>query len=166
MQQSFRRDVRLTSSSATVWTRLLDFHTVASWVSILENVRQIEPLKRFTAVLRDRLGPFRLRADLSVEIVEIEDGSRVHIRADGQDRQVRSRITVDAALRVRQVPDAGSHVDVEGTYEVTGRVATLGAGSIRKKASLILDEFFEHLMQELGAEQPGATNEHQVEGGI
>jgi carbon monoxide dehydrogenase subunit G len=39
---------------------------------------------------------------------------------------------------------------VTGAYEVSGRVATLGAGAIKKKAGRILDEFFGSLERELG----------------
>lgn len=36
-----------------------------------------------------------------------------------------------------------------GTYEVTGRVATLGAGAIRKKGDRVLEGFFENAEREL-----------------
>ncbi|MPZ69221.1 MAG: hypothetical protein GEU71_06780 [Actinobacteria bacterium] len=149
MLQDFRRDITVTADLASTWQKLLDVSTVASWVSIVEDVKEIDPLRRFTAVLQDRMGPFKLRADLSIDVLEIEEGSRIRIKAGGQDRQVRSRISVEAELSIEN-EENGSRVTVEGTYEVTGRVATLGAGSIRKKATGILDEFFQHLTQELG----------------
>jgi hypothetical protein len=73
---------------------------------------------------------------------------------------VKSRITVDAEVVLAKALAAGCTVGVDGKYEVTGRVATLGAGSIRKKAGLILDEFFDHLVQELGGStQPTAVRD-------
>jgi len=42
-------------------------------------------------------------------------------------------------------------VTVTGRYEITGRIATLGSGAIRKKGDKVLEEFFTNLVRELGA---------------
>jgi carbon monoxide dehydrogenase subunit G len=41
-------------------------------------------------------------------------------------------------------------LSVDGCYEVAGRVATLGAGTIRKKADKLMDEFFGNMKRTLG----------------
>jgi carbon monoxide dehydrogenase subunit G len=43
---------------------------------------------------------------------------------------------------------------VTGRYEITGRIATLGSGPIRKKGDKVLEEFFTNLGRELGAAEP------------
>jgi carbon monoxide dehydrogenase subunit G len=40
---------------------------------------------------------------------------------------------------------------VDGVYEVTGKVASMGSGTINKKAQKILDEFFGAASEDLGA---------------
>ena len=45
---------------------------------------------------------------------------------------------------------SGTALGVTGRYEVTGRVATLGAAAIRKKGDKILAEFFANAAKELG----------------
>jgi carbon monoxide dehydrogenase subunit G len=52
---------------------------------------------------------------------------------------------------IDELPDGGSRVGVTGSYEVVGKVATMGAGMIRQKAAKILDEFFAHAVAALGA---------------
>jgi hypothetical protein len=45
---------------------------------------------------------------------------------------------------------------VSGSYEVTGRPATLGAGAIRKKAGRIIEEFFGSAERALSDARGGA----------
>ncbi len=148
MFQDFTRTIELTAPPATVWVAMRDVRRVASWLSIVRDVRDVDPPHRYTALLQDRLGPFAMRADLEVTVTTDAD-HRMHVAAAGEDRQVASRIsaTIDLALEPR---DAGTAVTVAGRYEITGRVATLGSGAIRKKGDKVLEEFFANLGRELG----------------
>jgi carbon monoxide dehydrogenase subunit G len=136
------------SDAGTCWERLTDVQRVAGWVSIVGPVEELEPLRAYTTVLEDRLGPFKLRADLAVDVTDVVDGQSITLRAEGEDRQVASRIAVDATLSL-DGSDNGTTVTVDGTYEVTGRIATLGASMIRNKAKKLLDEFFTAAGREL-----------------
>jgi len=44
--------------------------------------------------------------------------------------------------------------DQPGEHWITGRIATLGSGPIRKKGDKILEEFFSSCGRELGAVEP------------
>jgi carbon monoxide dehydrogenase subunit G len=140
MKEAFSRRLIVASASDKVWGTLLDIPRIASWVTIVGSVQEVQPLQRYRAVLEDRMGPFRLRADLDIEVLELEQGSHIRATAAGEDRQVGSRIAVEGVLRT--APEGGgTTISIEGSFEVTGRVATLGAGSIRKKANRILEDF-------------------------
>ena len=147
MLQEFARTIHLDASPDQVWKALLDFHRVASWLSIVREVRDIEPPRRYAALLEDRLGPFAMRADLDLT-VDIREERRLVVSAGGEDRQVASRIAATIELAVNP-SDSGTSLDVKGRYEVTGKVATLGAGAIRKKGERILQEFFDSASKEL-----------------
>ena len=149
MQQEFAKEIRLTTPAAAAWTALLDFQRVASWLSIVGHVREVEPMRRYTAVLEDRVGPFALRADLTVHVEAIETERHLHVVANGEDRQVASRISASVDLVV-QDEGSGCVVVAKGRYEITGRIATLGAGAIRKKGDKVLEEFLGNLSRELG----------------
>lgn len=152
MFQDFERTIELATAPAAVWDALLDVRRVASWVSIVRDVRDVEPPRRYTALLEDRLGPFAMRADLDVT-VETGPDRTMRVAASGEDRQVASRIaaTINLALEPQE---AGTVLRVNGRYEITGRIATLGAGAIRKKGDKILEEFFVSCGRELGAVEP------------
>jgi carbon monoxide dehydrogenase subunit G len=147
---TFSRELPVSSDPATCWKVLTDVRRLVDWVSILDEAQELAPLERYTAVLMDRLGPFKLRADLDITVSDVAEGQRIRVHAEGEDRQVSSRIVVDAVLTLGEVAGGGTVVAANGTYEVSGRVATMGSGMIRQKAAKILDEFFGRAAAELG----------------
>ena len=146
---SFERHLDVSASPDQTWSTVTDVHKVASWVSVVGSVEEIERLSRYTALLADRLGPFSLSADLDVQVTDVDEGKFISFRAEGEDRQVSSRIQIAASMTL-EPSDTGTSVAVSGTYEVGGRVAALGASTIRSKAAKILDEFFGAAERELG----------------
>ncbi|GFG51509.1 hypothetical protein CQY20_08920 [Mycolicibacterium agri] len=145
----FHRDLTVKASAEDSWAAMIDVPRLVSWVSIVEDAVEIEPLSKYTAVLMDRLGPFKLRADLDVTVSDVNEGSSLKVRAAGEDRQVGSRLLVLADLVVSP-REQGSTIVVDGVYEVTGKVASMGSGTINKKAQKILDEFFGAASDALG----------------
>lgn len=149
-RSEFYRDITVASTTDQAWESLTDVPQLIGWVGIIEEAETIEPLSRYTAVLMDRLGPFKLRADLDITVTDVEEGSSLRVRAAGEDRQVGSRLSVDATMTIAPAP-AGATVTFDGAYEVSGRVASMGAGTINKKAEKIMGEFFAAVQQHLGA---------------
>jgi carbon monoxide dehydrogenase subunit G len=135
--QDFAKTIRLDAGPDTVWDAVNDVRRVASWVSIVREVRDVDPPRLYAALLEDRLGPFAMRADLDITVerdaghaTESGGGRRMRVTASGEDRQVTSRIS--ATIELADEPDGnGTSLGVIGRYEVTGKVATLGAGAIR-----------------------------------
>lgn len=140
-RSDFHRELMVSASPEQTWDALTDVPRLVGWVSIVEDANEVEPLSRYTAVLMDRLGPFKLRADLDIALSDVRPGRGLQVRASGEDRQVGSRLTIQATLEVTPV-DSGTTVTVAGVYEVTGKVASMGPGTINKKAEKIMDEFF------------------------
>jgi carbon monoxide dehydrogenase subunit G len=145
----FEREIAVAADTAMCWRVLTDLPTLVSWMSIVDDAKEIDPLKHYTALLADRVGPFTLRADLDIVLTDMTEGQQVRVTASGEDRQVSSRIGVDAYLRLA-ANDSGCTVSVDGTYEVSGKVATMGAGTIRKKADKVMNEFFAGAESALG----------------
>jgi carbon monoxide dehydrogenase subunit G len=142
LRQDFQETVRLAGDRHAVWQTVSDIPSVLSWISIVGGAEEVEPGARYRALLEDRMGPFKLRADLDIAVEERVDGERIRARGDGEDRQLGSRLIIAVVLALRDEDGGGTAVDVSGSYVVTGRPATLGASSIRKKAQKILGEFF------------------------
>lgn len=136
-------------SPADCWSVLTDVNRVAKWVTVVGDVSELEHLQAYSAVLEDQFGPFKLKADLDIQVTDLNEGTSITFKAKGQDRQVSTTIIVDANLSL-QPTDTGTEILVEGKWNVIGTVATMGSGTIRKKADAIMDEFFTAARQELG----------------
>lgn len=149
-RSEFRRELPVASSPEQTWEALTDVPRLVSWVSVVEDAAEVEPLSRYTAVLMDRLGPFKLRADLDITMSDVEVGHSLKVKASGEDRQVGSRLTIEASLSFEPREPSGTVIRVEGVYEVTGKVASMGPGTINKKAEKIMNEFFAAAGSELG----------------
>ena len=132
------------------WRTYTDVPKLVTWVSVLDDAKEISHLAEYSAVLADRVGPFKLKADLDIIVSEVVPGEHIRVRAEGEDRQVSSRIVIDAVLTLDR-QEVGTLVRAAGSYEVVGKVATMGASMIVKKANKILDEFFGHSVTELGS---------------
>lgn len=146
----FERSQVVAADQQQCWTVYTDVPKLVTWVSVLDDAKEIAHLETYSAVLADRIGPFKLKADLDITVSEVVPGEHIRVRANGEDRQVASRIAVDAVLSM-QPQDGGTLVRAKGRYEVVGRVATMGASMIVKKADKILDEFFGRSVAELGS---------------
>ena len=150
MFQDVARTVRVAARVDAAWATLLDFPRVARWLSVVRDLKEVEPMRRYTTVLEDRVGPFAMRADLAIDIAADSGARRLRVSGSGEDRQVASRISAALDLAVVEA-EGGSDIVVNGRYEITGKIATLGAGAIRKKGDKVLEDFFANVTRELGA---------------
>lgn len=147
--EQFSREIAVATDPDGTWQVLTDVSRLAGWVGIVRDVVELSRLEKYTAVLEDRVGPFKLRADLEIAAQVVREGRHIELQASGRDRAVDSRISVSAKLVIAE-SGSGTTVAVDGTYQVTGRVASMGSGVIRKKADRILADFFGHAVAELG----------------
>lgn len=145
-QLSRKLDVAVSPSEC--WSVLTDVHRVAGWVSIAHEVEEVEPLESYSVVLQDKFGPFRLNADMDVEVTDVETEKRIRFRGTGTDRSVGTTISVDASMELTPT-DEGTSIQVEGSYQVVGTVASMGSSTIKNKADTIVEEFFEAAGREL-----------------
>lgn len=148
--EQFSRELTVTADVDRTWAVLTDIERLASWVSIVHDVVELSRLEKYTAVLQDKVGPFKLRADLSITARVVHDGRDIELEASGRDRSVDSRIAVSASLQLHELGDGRTEIRTAGRYQVTGRVASMGSGVIRKKADRILEDFYSNAARELG----------------
>jgi carbon monoxide dehydrogenase subunit G len=133
--------IELNRSVADVFREMQDVQLVSSFLPLLSELKEIEPLKSYEAVLEDRVGPFKLRADLSIEITIDHDSLKFSVEARGEDRQVRSAIRISAEMSFATNSENRTVLSISGTHEISGKVATLGASVIKGKATKLIHEF-------------------------
>jgi carbon monoxide dehydrogenase subunit G len=145
----FDRSMSVSVARDVAWRTITDVRTLVGWVSVLRDAQTLAELEKYRATLEDKVGMFALKADLDITVVDHAECEYIVVHAEGEDRQVASRIVVKAILRLTE-ENGATVLRVSGSHEISGRVATLGAGTIKKKAAGILDEFFENLEREFG----------------
>jgi carbon monoxide dehydrogenase subunit G len=148
--EQFDRVLNVATDADRAWEVLTDVERLTGWVGIVHDVVELSRLEKYTAVLQDRVGPFKLRADLDITAHVVTDGREIELQASGRDRAVDSRIAVQARLELADAGDGRTSIRTSGSYQVTGRVASMGGGVIRKKADRILEDFFTNAAKELG----------------
>lgn len=147
-REEFEHGLVVAAPPSSTWKTITDVPKLVRWVGVLEDAEVVEPLATYRAVLMDRLGLFSLRAELDIQVAEYDEPTWLRARAEGEDRQMGSRIAVEVELRLAESGD-GTSLTIRGVYDVTGRIATLGSSTIRRKADEILEDFFGNLSQEL-----------------
>lgn len=140
-REDFERSFSVAASTERTWDVMTDVEQLVGWISILEQVETIAPLDRYRATLKDRIGMFALRAGVDIVVSEVKEFAFLKASAEGEDRQLGSRILVDLEVALERV-GTGTELRISGNYEITGKVATLGSSAIRRKADKILEEFF------------------------
>jgi carbon monoxide dehydrogenase subunit G len=140
----FDQTVQVNGSPDEVWSLITDVPRLVGWISVLEDARTVEELAHYTAVVRDKVGMFKLRADLDIRVAEKVERERIVVRAEGEDRQVGSRIVIDATVTMTPGTDQ-TDVRVGGRYSISGSAATLGSSTIQRKGDKVIKEFFQHL---------------------
>jgi carbon monoxide dehydrogenase subunit G len=150
-RSTFHRELSVSSTPEQTWLTLTDVPQLVDWISIVEGAVELEPLARYEAVLMDRLGPFKLRADLDIALSDVVLGKSLLVKASGEDRQVGSRLVVEVSMSMAPRGEDGTDVAFDGFYEVTGRAASMGSGTINKKADKVMSEFFSAAGASLGA---------------
>jgi carbon monoxide dehydrogenase subunit G len=144
MRGSFERSTRIAASPSNAWATLHDVDQLAAYSSHLGSVTTVEAERLWKTSLQDRVGPFRLSAPMDVEIVGETAMVEVSIRASGQDRGPGTRLVVKASVRIDQT-GGETQLTLKGSYDLRGRVATLGAAVARRRAETMIDEFWSNL---------------------
>ncbi len=87
-RNEFGRELTVSAAPARAWATLIDVPVLVSWISVLEQAEELTHLERYTAVLLDRLGPFKLRDDLAITLSDqymafLEELDRKNVGREG-----------------------------------------------------------------------------------
>jgi carbon monoxide dehydrogenase subunit G len=83
---------------------------------------------------------------LTVAIVDESEPQSLRVHGRGTDTKIGARLDVTASMQIEQI-EAGVQLTLDGAYEMTGRIASLGASLVRRHADEMIDEFSRNLPQ-------------------
>lgn len=147
----FRMEAALPHPPQRVWPVMVDIARIASCIPGCEQVEERKHLADYTAVMKQKIGPFKLEVPAQITVEEHQEPNLVRARASGRDKFTRT--TLDVALKVTLMPVDGGmcQLAVEADLQVAGRLATLGHSVIKKRAEENFAEFERRFLAELEA---------------
>lgn len=148
----FRIDATLPASASQLWAIFFDVRRVAALIPGCENVTEVEPLKSFSAVMKQKIGPFKLEMPTTIVVTSYSLEREVALTATGRDKFTGTSIDVRMKVSLSEsgtADDVACLLAVEAEMQVAGRLASLGYPVVKKKSEELFAEFEKRLRNEL-----------------
>jgi carbon monoxide dehydrogenase subunit G len=140
MLLTIEKSVTLRHPVAETWELVRDARRVSACVPGVSDLAETGEPGGYRATVSDRLGPFRLTVPVTVRVDEDPATHRIKARATGDDRGGHARVRGEMNVSVEEF-NSGSQLVVSSSLEVLGRLASLGAIPMRRRADQIFDQF-------------------------
>lgn len=134
-----------------VWSVMMDVGRIAVCIPGCEQVEERVPLAEYSAVMKQKIGPFKLEVPARITVQEYREPSLVRAHASGKDRFTRTTLGVDLDITLTPVDGAACRLLLHATLQVAGRLASLGYSVIKKRAEENFAEFERRFLAELEA---------------
>lgn len=145
----FNLSTALPKPPEAIWPVLLDMRRIAGCIPGCEQVEEIAPLAHYKAVLKQKLGPFKLEVPAEIVVDEVSPQQCIRAHATGRDKLTGTGFTVRFAVTLLSASGGGSTLTVDATLTVAGKLASLGYGVIKKRAEENFAEFNGRLKEEV-----------------
>lgn len=146
---NFRIDAVLPVEAARVWEVFFAVHRIATLIPGCENVEEKLPLVEYAAVMKQKIGPFKLEVPTKIVVEARDEPRHVRIRATGRDKFTATTLDVLIDVVLEALPDGGTRLAVDSTLQVAGRLASLGYPVVKSKSEALFAEFDRRLRAEL-----------------
>lgn len=149
----FSREISLAADPGRVWEYLSDVRRVAGALVGSQEIREVIPHQRYEASVDERVGPFRMRFPLQIDVVEAVPPRRLKAEASGRDPTTGNSLHVTFELAVQKAAK-GTRLSLDGDIEVRGTLAALAQGLIRQRTESTMERFAGALRRDLEGDPP------------
>jgi carbon monoxide dehydrogenase subunit G len=133
------------------WSFMRDVARLSACIPNVSNLEAIETNRRYRALVSDNLGPFKLSVPVHIELETIDEPHRITAALAGNDSRGQARIKGTLAAQIDPLGPHGSRVALTLRIEVLGKLASLGAAPMRRRADEIFSKFAVCVQAELGS---------------
>lgn len=137
-----------------VWDFVWQVDRLAACVPGCIAAQVVESGRRYTAQVADRIGPYRVEVDLTVEVKAAEPPRSIRALITGRDRRLGTSQRVDLEVALRPVGDQETSLDIGAEVEVLGKIASLGQFAIKRKVREIVAAFGQNIRAASQASTP------------
>lgn len=148
----FRIDAVLPASAGQLWAIFFDVQRVATLIPGCENVAEIQPLQEFSAVMKQKIGPFKLEVPTRIVIESHTIERQVVLVAAGADKLTGTKLDVRMNVELQELAGTDRpecRLAVAASMQVAGRLASLGYPIVKKRSEELFGEFQRRLRTEL-----------------
>lgn len=137
----FERHITVQAPPRAVWDVLWDVPRMAACVPGCDGAEAVEPGQRYRAVIKEKVGPFRVTIPLLIEVLETRAPERLVARASGRDGMVQSHVKVELEVMLSADGPQTTTVQLNADVAVLGKLGTLGHSIIVRKGNAIVGQF-------------------------
>lgn len=144
----FHKEVEIRAALETVWNFIWDVDRFIACVPGCKEAKTLEEGKRYSAIMTERVGPFKVEFPTTIEVLERQELTRIKAQATGADNKIGSRMKIDLDVNLR-AQDGNTILSFVAGVDILGKLAALGHGIIKRKADQVLDEFAQAVKKKL-----------------
>lgn len=135
--------------AAPVWAVMMDVQKLAGCIPGCESVTELVALSTYKAVMKQKLGPFKLEVPAEIRVEELREPDLVRARATGRDKFTGTRLDVLLSVALLSTGLESCRLTISADMQVAGKLASLGYPIIKKKAAENFAEFQNRLLAAL-----------------
>jgi carbon monoxide dehydrogenase subunit G len=142
MLLKINEELNVDASPEDVWRLLRDTPRLAALLPGVANVTPLnEPgVEAYQAKASDKIGPFKVALNMEIQVAEAQEPSFLKASIKGGDSIGLNRIS--GSLHIVLTPaSSATRMRCEADIEILGKLATLGAVSIRRRGTEKFAEF-------------------------
>ena len=148
----FDQRIEVKASPDRVWALLWEVDRVARCLPGCQEVQMVEAQKKYSVVVEQRVGQFKTRFNMDVDVVQFEEGRSIRLLSKGQDKVLGASSKGELELTLEPLPSGGTILEIGADISVVGKIATFGQAIIKRKAQQVMDGFGAALAAELELE--------------
>jgi uncharacterized protein len=147
----FQKEVAIDAPREKVWKFIWDVDRFIACVPGCKEAKTLEEGKKYSAIMVERVGPFKVEFPTTIEVLERDELSHIKAQASGADNKIGSRMKIDLDVHLSE-QDNKTVVRFVAGVDILGKLAALGHGIIKRKADQVLDEFAQAVKAKLEEE--------------
>ena len=136
-----------------VWGLPWDIERLARCLPGCEAINELEPRRKYDAVVVERIGPFQARFGLELSVTKVDPERFVQLEVTGKDRKLAASMRGVMEARLERTGDEGTVLDIIADVQVTGKIAGLGQVVIKRKSRDVIGRFAQAITAELDGGQ-------------
>ena len=153
MHVRFEKQVQIEAPRQAIWAFLWDVPQVVTCLPGCDAAEALTPYERYQATVQEKVGPFKIRLPLDIEVVAQQAPERLTAKASGRDGKLQSHVKIDLDLSLDALGPDLTSLRVQADIAVLGKLGTLGHSVIVRKGNDIVGRFATALQAALQARE-------------